>query len=304
MREIMNYQNVSVKPFVKWAGGKGQLLQNIRSKYPVQLGSEINKYCEPFVGGGAVLFDILSQYRLDDILINDINAELINAYFQIQNNIFELLNELEKIQIQYHLLNQECRRSEYLKCRDRFNSIKLNDGFDDLEKAVLFIFLNRTCFNGLYRVNKKGQFNVPIGSYKNPQIYDKTNLLNLNKLLKNVQIQCSDYKNCLSFIDQNTFVYIDPPYRPLSPTSSFTSYSEFSFNDNDQVELSHFVHKIHEKDAWILVSNSDPKNKNLDDVFFDNLYSRYNIERVPAKRIINCNAENRGEINELLINNF
>jgi len=304
MEEIMINQNVSARPFVKWAGGKGQLLPNIRSKYPAQLGSEINKYCEPFVGGGAILFDILSQYRLDDVLINDINSELINVYFQIQNNVFELLNELEKIQSQYHSLNSDNRKIEFLKRRDKFNSIKLNNSLDDLEKAVLFIFLNRTCFNGLYRVNKKGQFNVPIGSYKNPLIYDKANLLNLNKILKNVQIQCSDYKNCFSFIDHNTFVYIDPPYRPLSQTSSFTSYSEFSFNDNDQVELSRFVHKIHEKGARILVSNSDPKNKNLDDLFFDNLYSKYNIERVPAKRIINCNAENRGAINELLINNF
>jgi DNA adenine methylase len=202
-------------------------------------------------------------------------------------------------------LNQEGRKTEFLTHRDDFNSTKLNgDDSLNLKKASLFIFLNRTCFNGLYRVNKKGQFNVPIGSYKKPLICDKDNLLKLSKSLKNVQIQCSDYKECLPFIDKRTFVYIDPPYRPLSQTSSFTAYSETSFNDENQIELNRFVDSIHEKGAKVLISNSDPKNEDVNDSFFDNLYSQYRIERVPARRIINCNAENRGEINELLINNY
>ncbi|MDR0766936.1 MAG: Dam family site-specific DNA-(adenine-N6)-methyltransferase, partial [Methanosarcinales archaeon] len=205
----------------------------------------------------------------------------------------------------YYSLNQEGRKTEFLTHRDDFNSTKLNgDDSLNLKKASLFIFLNRTCFNGLYRVNKKGQFNVPIGSYKKPLICDKDNLLKLSKSLKNVQIQCSDYKECLPFIDKRTFVYIDPPYRPLSQTSSFTAYSETSFNDENQIELNRFVDSIHEKGAKVLISNSDPKNEDVNDSFFDNLYSQYRIERVPARRIINCNAENRGEINELLINNY
>lgn len=301
----MDSKNSSIKPFVKWAGGKGQLLPDLRSKYPSGLGSEINKYCEPFVGGGAVLFDILSQYELDEVLINDINAELINTYFQIQNNVFELLSELERLQDHYHSLSQDGKKNEFLARRDEFNFSKLNgDSSLSLKKASLFIFLNRTCFNGLYRVNKKGEFNVPIGSYKKPLICDRENLLKLSKSLKNVQIQCSDYKKCLPFIDKNTFVYIDPPYRPLSQTSSFTAYSEASFNDENQIELNQFVNSIHKKGAKVLISNSDPKNENINDSFFDNLYSQYRIERILARRIINCNAESRGEINELLINNY
>ena len=301
----MNQKKPSIKPFVKWAGGKGQILPYIRSKYPVQLGNDIDKYCEPFVGGGAVLFDILSSYELDKILINDINSELINAYLQIQNNIFDLLTLLESFQNQYHPLSKEDQKLVYLKHRDEFNFLKLNENNDvNLEKAALFIFLNRTCFNGLYRVNKKGLFNVPVGSYKKPLIYDKSNLLKLNELLQNVQIRCSDYKSCMPFIDSQTFVYIDPPYRPLSQTSNFTAYSEVSFTDKEQIELSNFIDCIHKKGAKVLVSNSDPKNEDITDFFFDNLYERYQIERIPAKRIINCNAENRGEINELLINNY
>lgn len=305
MNQKMNQKKLSAKPFVKWAGGKGQILSYIRSKYPSQLGNGINKYCEPFVGGGVVLFDILSNYKLNEILINDINFELINTYFQIQNNISELLDLLESFQNQYYLLNKDDQKIFYLKNREKYNFLKLNENSEvNLEKAALFIFLNRTCFNGLYRVNKKGIFNVPIGSYKKPIIYDKYNLLKLNELLQNVQIQCSDYKSCLSFIDNQTFVYIDPPYRPLSPTSSFTAYSEMSFTDKDQIELSKFIDCIHKKGAKILISNSDPTNEDKTDLFFDNLYAKYQIERIPAKRIINSNAENRGEINELLINNY
>jgi len=167
----------------------------------------------------------------------------------------------------------------------------------------LLIFLNKTCFNGLYRVNSKGLFNVPIGSYKKPPICDAENLRLISRLLENVQINCGDYSKCADFIDDNTFAYIDPPYRPLTATASFTSYSENEFCDKQQIELGKFVDEIAAKGAKIVVSNSDPKNSDESDSFFDDLYSNYTIMRISAKRMINSKATGRGNINELLICN-
>lgn len=296
---------MSVKPFIKWAGGKSQLLPDIRNNYPDQLGKTITKYCEPFVGGGAVFFDIVSNYTIKEILINDINSELTNTYTQIKTNLNYLVTELSLIQNEYWLLETESRKEFYYEKRERFNYLKVNgDEAFNLEKAVLFIFLNKTCFNGLFRVNKKGLFNVPIGSYKKPLICDIDNLTSINKLLQNVTIKCGDYKDCIDFIDENTFVYIDPPYRPLTETANFNSYSETDFNDKEQIELGKFVDMITLKNAKVVLSNSDPKNTKETDTFFDDLYIQYKIQRVSAKRMINSKAANRGTINELLISNY
>jgi DNA adenine methylase (dam) len=296
---------MTVKPFVKWAGGKSQLLPDIRKKYPNELGKTITKYCEPFVGGGAVLFDILSRYSIKEILINDINAELINTYTQIKINLSALTTELTTMQDCFLPLDTENRKKYYYDKRERFNYLKVNgDEEVNLEKAALFIFLNKTCFNGLFRVNKRGLFNVPMGAYKKPMICDKSNLENISKLLQNVTIQCGDYKDCLTSIDENTFVYIDPPYRPLTDTSSFTSYAETDFADKEQIELAKFVDGLNAKGANVIVSNSDPKNSDKNDDFFDEIYNKYNIARVTAKRMINCNGESRGNVSELLISNY
>ena len=294
-----------MKPFIKWAGGKTQLLPDIREKYPIQLGKTITKYCEPFIGSGAVLFDILSNYELEEILINDINKELINTYFQIKNNLAYLVDELSKLQELFWAMNTETRKIYYYEKRKKFNHLKVNgDEKNNFEKAALFIFLNKTCFNGLFRVNKKGLFNVPIGAYKMPVIYDKDNLIEINKALQKVKIITGDYKQTLDFIDENTFVYIDPPYRPISKTASFTSYAETNFDNNEQIILGKFVNMAHDKGAKIIISNSDPKNNNKDDHFFDDLYANYEIARVNAKRMINSNANNRRDIKGLLISNF
>jgi len=292
---------ITVKPFVKWAGGKSQLLNDIRAKYP----EKIDKYCEPFVGGGAVLLDLLANCHPNEILINDINGELVNTYAQIKNNVDELIKMLSEMQESFWSKNDDDRKSMYTSKRDRFNDIKVNgDDKINLEKAALFIFLNKTCFNGLYRVNRKGLFNVPIGSYKKPPICDAENLRYISKLLQNVQIKCGDYSECEDFIDENTFVYIDPPYRPLTATASFTSYSENEFGDKEQIELGKFVDKISAKGAKVVVSNSDPKNSDENDCFFDDLYSKYTVKRVSAKRMINSKASGRGNISELLICNW
>ena len=296
--------NKKVKPFLKWAGGKGQLLSEIEKYYPFADG-KITKYAEPFVGGGAVLFDILSKYDLEDVYISDINAELINTYRIIRDDIDELVALLSVMQNEFVTMDTEHRKNYYMAKRERFNDLKVNSNESvNIEKAALMIFLNKTCFNGLYRVNKKGLFNVPMGSYRNPMICDEENLRAVSEKLQNVKIVYGDYRESADFIDSDTFVYFDPPYRPITDTASFTAYTENLFNDEEQIELAGFVDDMHKKGAKIVISNSDPKNSNTEDDFFDNIYSSHKIKRVEATRMINCNSEARGKIKELLISNF
>lgn len=293
----------AVKPFLKWAGGKGQLLSEIEKYYPFD--KNITKYAEPFVGGGAVLFDILSKFSLSEIYISDINAELINTYCMIRDNVDEIVERLQLLQQQFIPLSTDDRKVYYNSKRDKFNYLKVNgDKSVNVEKAALMIFLNKTCFNGLFRVNKKGLFNVPMGSYKNPLICDENNLNAVSKMLSNVTIVCGDYRKSKDFIDSHTFVYFDPPYRPITDTSRFTAYTENLFTDDEQIELSRYVDLLNKKGAKVVVSNSDPKNSNTDDDFFDNIYSKQKIRRVEANRMINCNSESRGKVKELLISNF
>lgn len=189
------------KPFVKWAGGKTQLLSELRRKYP----ERIEKYCEPFVGGGAVLFDVLSNYKPQEVLINDINAELINTYRQIKENCEPLISQLSDLQEQYKSLSEEERKALFFSKRDRFNSLKINGNeVENLEKAALFIFINKTCFNGLYRVNSKGLFNVPWNYAKNPLICDEENLRACSAVLQNVEMTVGNYSSCKYFIGKKT----------------------------------------------------------------------------------------------------
>ena len=289
------------KPFIKWVGGKGQLLEEIRKKYPIH----IEKYCEPFVGGGAVLFDVLNKFKPKEVLINDINKELINVYSQIKNNCNILIDKLSEMNMLYKSKDMERNKDFFYKVRKRYNEIKVKGmRSENIEKAILFIFLNKTCFNGLYRVNSKGLFNVPYNNAKNPLLCDKKNLLACSALLQNVEMTSYDYRRCKSFIDNKTFVYIDPPYRPITKTARFTSYSENGFSDKKQLELHTFISEIVSEGATVLLSNSDPKNINKNDNFFDDLYSNFEIKRVKASRMINSNSKKRGNVNELLISNI
>lgn len=290
------------KPFLKWAGGKSQLLHEIRKYYPFN--EQINKYCEPFVGAGAVLFDILNNFDLDEVYISDINKEAINLYKVIRDDVENLIELLDEFQKEYQDLNLEQRKIIYYRNREEFNLLKLSDNSYNLRKVALFMFLNKTGFNGLYRENMSGEFNVPIGSYKNPKILDRENLINVNKKLQNVEIIHGDYKKSEDFIDSRTFVYFDPPYRPIKPTSNFTAYNKGDFNDDNQRELAEFFKKMDQKSAHLLLSNSDPKNYSPDDNFFDDLYGAFNINRVAARRFINSDKNNRGFIYEILVNNF
>lgn len=290
------------KPFLKWAGGKGQLIDTFDKKFPQELIDEKTKtYIEPFVGGGAVLFHILQSYKIEKAIINDINKELINCYRCIKADVKEVIKQLEVIEKEY--LSCDDRTKYFYNVRDRYNSIYLN-GHYDFEKCTDFIFLNHTCFNGLYRVNKSGKFNVPHGKYKNPLICDKGNLLLCSKLLQKVEISFGDYRQVLANADKDSFVYFDPPYRPLSGNNSFVSYDKSGFDDSDQIELSQNFINLDKQNCLLMLSNSDPKNTNDNDNFFDDLYKCYNIERVYAKRMINCQASRRGNITEIVVMNY
>ena len=293
-----------VKPFVKWAGGKNSLIPQLTKYYPLELkDGTIERYIEPFVGGGAVLIDILQKYEVKEAYAFDINKDLINCYNVIKTNVENLIQELDKKEKDFLILDNNARQQFFYNIRTEYNSYTLNEDIN-VKRASEFIFLNRTCFNGLYRVNKDGKFNVPCGKYKNPTICDSNNLRNLSKLIKNVTFEYGDYKKSESFVNENTFVYFDPPYRPLSITSGFTSYTKEDFNDDNQKELANYFYKLDLKNAKLMLSNSNPKNVNEDDNFFENIYKGFVINEVSAKRMINANAKGRGEISELLITNY
>lgn len=296
--------NKEAKPFVKWAGGKKKVLPYIREYY--HFDNNITRYIEPFVGG-AVLFDILNTFELEEIYISDTNKELINAYKVIKkcpNDLITVLNQLENDFIPH---TTDWRLNLYNEIRKQYNTLKkLYTYGPDIMLAAYFIFLNKTCFNGLYRVNKKDEFNVPMGEYKNPKICDSENILAVSKKLRlrNVIINCCDYQDTLKFINSNTFVYLDPPYRPITKTSNFTTYTKEDFNNKDQIELADYITELDLLGGKFLLSNSDPKNENINDNYFDELYKNFNIKRVEVGRSINGNGKKRGKINELLIDNI
>lgn len=294
-----------VKPFVKWAGGKGSLLNQINKYYPISLkNGEIDCYIEPFIGGGAVLIDILQNYKVKEAYAFDINLDLINSYNVIKNNVNDLIDKLKMKEKEFLSLDLKDRKEYFYNIRNEYNSYKLQKNEMSIDKAVQFIFLNRTCFNGLYRVNKSGDFNVPMGNYKNPTICDEKNLKALSKLIKKVKFEYGDYKSSKKYVKENTFIYFDPPYRPLNITSGFTSYTKEDFNDENQRELAKFYKELSDKDIKIMLSNSNPKNTNKEDNFFEDIYNGFNINEVYAKRMINANSSGRGTISELLITNY
>lgn len=301
----MNY----AKPFVKWAGGKGSLISQITEYYPFELkDGRIEKYIEPFVGGGAILIHILQNYEVDSAIAFDINADLINCYKSIKDTecLDNLISNLKEKCEKYKSLKQDDRKQYFYKIREKYNSYSLKEDEINPERASEFIFLNKTCFNGLYRVNSKNEFNVPFNNAKNPSIYEEENLKELSRLFRehNVEFYVGDYKKANTFVDKNTFVYFDPPYRPLSTTSAFTSYTKDSFNDENQKELAEFYKEISQKDARLMLSNSNPKNTNKEDDFFDELYKGFNINTIMANRNINSKADGRKAISELLITNY
>jgi len=270
-----------IPTFVKWAGGKKQLIEQFKPLFP----EKINRYLEPFVGGGAVLFYVLKNYKPKDVFIFDINEELINTYQTIRDNVENLIKELNKLKQLHNKENYYKIRAEDPKLLSR------------LTRATRFIYLNKTCFNGLYRVNLSGGFNVPIGSYKNPLICPEEDLREISKLLKNVKIISGDFEECLKYAKKNSFVYFDPPYYPLKNKKSFTTYAKGNFLEKEQEQLSKVFNKLDKKGCKVMLSNSDTD-------FIKGLYKKYPLKKVKATRMINCNGKNRGKINEVVVRNY
>ena len=297
------YSKTQGKPFVKWVGGKSQLISSIERILPREIDTlpELT-YIEPFVGGGAMLFWALQNMKnVTKAVINDVNNDLTTAYRTVRDNAIDLIIELKRLEKEYKLLqSEESRKAFYLAQRERFNTKQL----DDVENTTLFIFLNRTCFNGLYRVNSNGLFNVPFGKYTNPTICDENTIFADSELLQKVEILTSDFEETIHYATENTLFYLDPPYKPLSQTSSFTSYAKENFDDDEQIRLKQFCDKLDEMDYLWILSNSDVRSNDPTNDFFDDLYSDYSINRVWASRSVNANPEKRGKLTELIITNY
>ena len=289
---------MKAKPFVKWVGGKTQLIDQLEAMLPADFDQWENvTYIEPFVGGGAMLFYMLQTYpNIKSAIINDINEDLTMCYKVVKSSPKSLVESLKEIQNEYYSLTSEGSKKEFfLLMRSEFNTKSL----DPIKNTTLFFFLNRTCFNGLYRVNKSGLFNVPFGRYETPMICDTNTIFADSELLQRVKILTGDYTQTLDYATDNTLFYFDPPYRPLNATSSFNDYTKEAFNDLAQRRLKDFCDQVQNKGYKFMLSNSDCK-----DGFFDDLYMQYQIERVWASRSINANPQKRGKLTELLIRNY
>ena len=295
-----------VRPFLKWAGGKGQLINQIASHLPGALREgRIKKYFEPFLGSGAIFFWLTEQYDFESTYLYEINPSVHTCYQVIKKDVRKLIKELEQLELEYFSSSDNERERMFYQKREEFNVFlrrKVSNSF--IRRAALLIFLNKTGFNGLNRVNSLGEFNVPFGRYKNPTICNEDNLLAVHELLQKTEVICGDFAQCLEHADSESFFYFDPPYRPISSTASFTSYTKDIFDDKEQGRLRKLFGALDKKGAHVMLSNSDPKNVDSEDNFFDDLYREYHIERLTATRLINCNAEKRGTITEILVMNY
>ena len=294
--------NTKAKPFIKWVGGKGQLIEQLEAKLPADFDNwDDATYIEPFVGGGAMLFYMLQQHpNIKRAVINDINSDLVTCYRTVRDNVEELIPALQDIQAQYYALqDMEAKREMFMAVRQRYNEKNL----DPIENTAKFFFLNRTCFNGLYRVNSKGKFNVPHGRYANPKICDEETLRADSAVLQRVEILCGDFAQTGKYAHDNVLFYFDPPYRPLTDTSAFTSYAKEGFDDAEQIRLRDFCALIAKQKSLFVASNSDPLNVDNEDDFFDHLYKMFSIKRVSAARMINSKGNGRGAISEIMISN-
>src|SRR3989344_961318 len=275
---------IEVPRFVKWAGGKHQLIEQFKPLFP----KKFNSYFEPFVGGGAVAFYVIQEYMPKKVVLSDINEELILAFNVIKTNVKRLIKKLKE-----HKKNHTKNSNKYYYKIRGLDSNKLSK----IDKAARFIYLNRTCFNGLYRVNSKGKFNVPIGSYKNPDIVQEDKLKKISKLLKRVQIKVMSFEKVVNIAKKGDFVYLDPPYYPLENRNSFTTYTQGNFLEKEQKKLAEVFKRLDKKGCFVMESNSDTK-------FIKSLYKGFKIKKVKAKRMINCRVEGRGVINEMVIRNY
>jgi len=280
---LVEYMSRFYNPaFLKWAGGKTQMLSQYATLYP----KEFNNYFEPFLGSGAVFFHVKQKFKPKKCFLSDVNEDLINTFKAVKEQpeaLIKLLKEHKAKDNSREYFNQQ---------RERFNTLK-----SGLEKASIFIYLNKTCFNGLYRVNSNGKFNVPFGKYPNPAILQEEKIRKASKLLQDVNISESNFSEVIKEAKEGDFIYFDPPYFPLSKTSSFTSYQKGVFLENEQIELARVFRELHNKGCFVMLSNSDTP-------FIHQLYQGFTITPVKARRAINCIGAKRGKINEIVITNY
>ena len=286
------------------------MLSKIDTLLPKDLkNGKIKTYIEPFVGAGALFFHILSNYKIENSVLIDNNKELILCYLVIKYQTELLIDSLEKLRTEYVIGSDTEREEMFYRIRHEFNKNRINVDFekfnaDWIKRAAQVIFMNKTCFNGLFRLNRKGEFNVPFGKYSNPNIVNRENLKAVSRALQNTEILLGDFSLCSKFEDEKAFIYFDPPYKPISATSHFNAYSESEFNDDSQRRLSILYRELNSKHIKLMLSNSDPRNIDPENNFFDDLYKGFSIERVDATRMINCKSEKRGIIKEIIITNY
>ena len=284
---------MEAKPFLKWVGGKRKLIPQLEPKFPKFVKSNEFTYVEPFLGGGAMFLYLLSKYKVKKAYLNDLNDKLIDTYINVRDNSDKLIKALKKLQSSYYKASD--KKDFYLKKRTEFNKLSLS-----IKKSSLFIFLNKTGYNGMYRENSKGEYNIPFGDMNDPKICDKKLIENVSKLLNENDIELSSKSFEDTIIDdKNVFYYLDPPYRPISETSHFTSYTKNKFDDELQVKLKDYCDEIGSKGSFFMQSNSYSE-----DGFFQKLYSSMKIENIYAARSISADGSKRGKAKEIIITNY
>lgn len=282
-----------MKPFIKWVGGKTRTIPELKARFPIGMGTEITKYCEPFIGGGAMFLYIVANYNIKQIMINDMNKVLIYAYRLIKEDVNSLINSLLSIQKKYYSLNEHEREAYYYRARAMYNALIADVDSNIVKVVTLFIFLNKTCFNGLYRVNSKNGFNTPFGKHKGNMLHDASNLQDISKALQNVIISDGDYRQCTNFINKDTFVYIDPPYLQDKNTPMFTQYNAGGFDFEHQKKLKIWIDEISCNGARIMMSNSDAQILQV-------LYKEYSIQKIKVSRFVKAVQH----VEELVITNY
>jgi DNA adenine methylase len=311
----------AARPILKWAGGKGQLLERLSAYFPKALADgTVQNYFEPFLGGGAMFFHVMQNYPLKSAFLMDANEELVLLYTVVQRDVEPLVAGLGQMERDYLKLSEAKRKDRFLRVRGALNEARAGMDFRKysaawVERASQILFLNKTCYNGLFRVNRNGGFNVPFGKYVRPTIADAVNLRAASALLAKARIRLGDFGDLArldaaskgaGLVKPGSFIYYDPPYRPLSRTASFTAYSRFAFGDGEQQRLAKMFRELDRRGVYQMLSNSDPKNSDPEDEFFEKQYSAYRdtFYRVPASRSINSDPSRRGRINEIVITNY
>ena len=286
-------KNSQIKPFLKWVGGKTKLLSYIEKNLPKELKKRKFNYVEPFLGGGAVFFHLVQKFNIEKAHLNDINNKLINTYKDVRDKTPELIQKLKKLETDYY--GSSRKKMFFLEQRAKFNSSEKS-----VQKSAIFIFLNKTGFNGMYRENSQGEYNIPFGQMKDPVICNKDLLEKTSKLLKDKEVIFSS-KSFEKVVadDKEVFYYLDPPYRPISKTASFTDYTKSSFNDKTQFALKEYCDKIAKKGSFFMQSNSYSE-----DGFFQNLYQNRKINNLKVMRTISAEGKKRKKVNEILIKNY